>query len=155
MFNFRPTTLPGFRVGPLEDDEPGFNVPNDGSTPPVLPGAPAVPTVVDNYPFGATSFSFRAPQSTGLNTFVLPGNGPPLPPGAGQMPPNPTAAAGALPLDPRGYGGAFNYARYVPDNPVDPADPVAEPPNPLQKTDFNPIGRPKRRQHNSRKHRWR
>ena len=143
MFNFRPTALPGFRVG-LPDDEPGFKLPNDGSTPPVLPGAPGVPAADDNYPFGATSFSFLAPRSTGPNTFAPPGNGSPLPPVAGQIAPDPTAAAGPLPLDPRGYGDAFKLARYVPDNPFDQADPLAEPPNPPQKTsggtDFNPIG---------------
>jgi hypothetical protein len=62
--------LPGFRVG-LPDDEPGFNLPNDGSTPPVLPGAPDIPTVDDNYPFGATSFSFRVPQASGPNPVAL------------------------------------------------------------------------------------
>jgi hypothetical protein len=67
MFNFRPTGLPGFRVGLPEDDEPGFNVPNDGSTPPVLTGVPDVPAFDDNYPFGATSFSFMAPQASGPN----------------------------------------------------------------------------------------
>jgi hypothetical protein len=63
MFKLIPNTaVPGFRVGRLDDDELGFNVADDGSTPPVLPGAPDVPTVDDNYPFGATSFSFTAPQ---------------------------------------------------------------------------------------------
>jgi len=37
MFKFLPTpALPGFRVGLADDDTPGFNVPSDGSTPPVL-----------------------------------------------------------------------------------------------------------------------
>jgi hypothetical protein len=49
-----------------------------------------------------------------------------------------------LPLDPPGFGGAFNYARYVPHNPINQADPAAEPPNPMRKTsggtDFSPIG---------------
>jgi hypothetical protein len=46
MFNFRPNTaVPGFRVGLPDDDQPGFNVADDGSTPPVLPGAPVVPTI--------------------------------------------------------------------------------------------------------------
>ena len=44
--------VPGFRVGLPEDDQPGFNVANDGSAPPVVPD---VPTVDDNYPFGTTS----------------------------------------------------------------------------------------------------
>ncbi len=74
------------------------------------------------------------------------GSGPPLPPAGNPMTPNPTAAAGSLPLDPRGYGGAFNYSRYVPDNPINQADPPAEPPNPVQGTsggtDFSPIGSP-------------
>ena len=38
MFKFLPTTaLPGFRVGLADDDAPGFNVPNDGPPPSVLP----------------------------------------------------------------------------------------------------------------------
>jgi hypothetical protein len=63
MFKFLPNTaVPGFRIG-RPDDELGFNVANDGSTPPVLPGAPDVPTVDDNYPFGATSPGFIAPPA--------------------------------------------------------------------------------------------
>src|SRR5713101_5139445 len=123
MFKFVPNTgVPGFRVG-LPDDELGFNVANDGSTPPVLPGVPQVPTVNDNYPFGTTSPGFIAPPAPS---------------------PNPTALGGSLPLDPRDYGGALNYARYVPGNPINQADPAAEPPTPVQKTsggtDFSPIG---------------
>jgi hypothetical protein len=53
------------------------------------------------------------------------------------------ASAATSPLDPRDYGGALNYARYVPDNPIDQTEPATEPPK-LQKTsggiDFNPIG---------------
>jgi len=67
MFKFMPNApLPGFRVGRPDDDELGFNVANDGSTPPVLPGAPDVPTVDDNYPypFSATSPSSRPSIST-------------------------------------------------------------------------------------------
>jgi hypothetical protein len=144
MFNFRPTALPGLRIGLPEDDALGFNVANDGSTPPVLPGAPDVPAVDDDYPFGATSFSFRALQAPGPHPFALPGNGSPLPPAGPQIPADPTASAASLPLDPRGYGGAFNDVRYVPGDPIDPADPSAGPPIPPQKpsggTDFNPIG---------------
>ena len=145
MFKFIPNTaVPGFRVGRPDDDELGFNVADDGSTPPVLPGASDVPTVDDNYPFGATSPGFVAPQAPSPNPVAPPGTGSPLPPAGHQMPTNPMAQTGSLPLDPRGYSGAFNYARYVPDNPINQADPAAEPPNPLQKTsggtDFNPIG---------------
>jgi hypothetical protein len=145
MFKFIPNTaLPGFRVGLPDDDQLGFNVTDDGSTPPVLPGASDVPTVDDNYPFGATPPGFVAPQGPNPNPGAPLGIGPPLPLAGNQMPTNPTAPAGSLPLDPRGYGGAFNYARYVPDNPIDQAEPAAEPPNPIQKTsggtDFSPIG---------------
>jgi hypothetical protein len=144
MFKFRPTALPGFRVGLPDDDKLGFNVANDGSTPPVLPDAPDVPTVDDNYPFGATSPGFVASPAPSPNPGAPLGIGWPLPLAGNQMPTNPTAPAGALPLDPRGYGGAFNYARYVPDNPINQADPAAEPPNPIQKTsggtDLSPIG---------------
>jgi hypothetical protein len=145
MFKFIPNTaVHGFRVGRPGDDELGFNVADDGSTPPVLPGAPDVPTVDDNYPFGATSPGFVAPQAPSPNPVAPPGTGSPLPPAGHQMPTNPMAQTGSLPLDPRGYGGAFNYARYGPDNPINQADPAAEPPNPLQKTsggtDFSPIG---------------
>src|SRR5216683_6780519 len=67
MFKFVPNTgVPGFRVG-LPDDELGFNVANDGSTPPVLPGVPQVPTVDDNYPFGTTSPGFIAPPAPSPN----------------------------------------------------------------------------------------
>src|SRR5882757_7334565 len=145
MFKFIPNTaVPGFRVGRPDDDELGFNVADDGSTPPVLPGAPDVPTVDDNYPFGATSPGFVAPQAPSSNPVAPPGTGSPLPPAGNQMPTNPMAQTDSLPLDPRGYGGAFNYARYVPDNPIDQADPATEPPNPVQGTsggtDFSPIG---------------
>jgi hypothetical protein len=143
MFKFRPTALPGFRVGLPDDDQLGFNVANDGSTPAVVPGAP-VPTVDDNYPFGATSPGFVAPQAPSPNPGAPLGSGPPLPPAGNPMPTNPTTSAGSLPLDPRGYGGAFNYARYVPGNPIKQADPAAEPPNPIEKTsggtDLSPIG---------------
>jgi hypothetical protein len=145
MFKFRPNTaVPGFRVGLPDDDQLGFNVANDGSTPPVLPGAPDVPTVDDNYPFGATSRGFIAPPTPTPNPVAPLGNGLPLPLAANQMPTNPMTSAGSLPPDPRGYGGAFNYAPYVPDNPINQAGPAAEPPNPIQKTsggtDFSPIG---------------
>jgi hypothetical protein len=145
MFKFLPNApLPGFRVGRPDDGELGFNVANDGSTPPVLPGVPDVPTVDDTYPFGATSPGFIAPPAPGPNPFAPPGNGSPPPQAGNQMPTDPTASTGSLPLDPRGYGGAFNYARYVPDNPINQADPAAEPPNPIQKasggTDMSPIG---------------
>jgi hypothetical protein len=145
MFKLIPNTaVPGFRVGRPDDDELGFNVADDGSTPPVLPGASDVPTVDDNYPFGATSPGFVAPQAPSPNPVAPPATGSPLLPAGHQMPTTPMVESGFLPLDPRGYGGAFNYARYVPDNPIDQADPAAEPPNPLQKTsggtDFNPIG---------------
>jgi hypothetical protein len=109
-----------------------------------LPGVADVPTVDDNYPFGATSPGFIIPPAPSPNPVVSLGNGSPLPPASNQMPPDPMAPAGSLPLDPRGYGGAFNYVRYVPDNPIDQADPATESPDPLQKasggTDFNPIG---------------
>jgi hypothetical protein len=144
MFKFLPpTTLPGFRVGLPEDDELAFNVANDGSTPPV-PGAPDVPTVDDSYPFGATSPGSVAPQAPSPNPAAPLGIGFPLPPAGHQMPTDPTPSAGSFPLDPQGSGGAFNYARYVPDSPINQADPAAEPPNPIQKasggTDFSPIG---------------
>ena len=72
MFKFLPTTaLPGFRVGLADGDEPGFNVANDGP-PPVLPGAADAPIVDDNYPFGATSVSFNAPQTPVLIRLRLP-----------------------------------------------------------------------------------
>jgi len=145
MFKFIPNTgVPGFRVGLPDDDELGFNVANDDSTPPVLPGARDVPTVDDNYPFGVALPGFIAPPAPSPHPVAPLGNGSPLPLAGNQMPTNPTAAAGFLPLDPRGYGGAFNYARYVPDNPINQAEPAAEPPNPIQKTsggtDFSPIG---------------
>ena len=109
MFKFIPNTaVPGFRVGRPDDDELGFNVADDDSTPPVLPGAPDVPTVDDNYPFGATSPGFVAPQAPSPNPVAPPGTGSPLPPAGHQMPTNPMAQTGSLPLDPRGYGGAFN-----------------------------------------------
>jgi hypothetical protein len=80
MFKFIPNTaVPGFRVGRPDDDELGFNVADDGSTPPVLPGAPDVPTVDDNYPFGATSPGFVAPQAPSPNPVAPPGTGSPLP----------------------------------------------------------------------------
>ncbi len=144
MFKFVPNTgVPGFRVG-LPDDELGFNVANDGSTPPVLPGVPQVPTVDDNYPFGTTSPGFIAPPAPSPNPGAPLGIGSPLPLAGNQMPTNPTAPAGSLSLDPRDYGGALNYARYVPGNPINQADPAAEPPTPVQKTsggtDFSPIG---------------
>ena len=60
------------------------------------------------------------------------------------MPADPTPSAGSLPTDPRGFGGAVNFARYVPDDPISQTDLAAEPPNPIQKTsggtDFSPIG---------------
>lgn len=145
MFKFNPhTAVPGFRVGLPDDDKLGFNVANDGSTPPVVPGASDVPTVDDNYPFGTTLPGFIAPPAPGPNPVAPLGNGSPLPLAGNQMPTNPMTSAGSLPPDPRGYGGAFNFARYVPDNPVDQADPAVEPPNPIQKssggTDFSPIG---------------
>jgi hypothetical protein len=145
MFKFIPNTgVPGFRVGLPDDDKLGFNVANDGSTPPVVPGAPHVSTVDDNYPFGVTSPGFIAPPAPGPNPVAPLGNGWSLPLAGNQMPTDPTAPAGSLPLDPRGYGGAFNYARYVPGDPINQADPTAEPPNPIQGTsggtDFSPIG---------------
>ena len=144
MFKFLPTTaLPGFRVGLADGDEPGFNVANDGP-PPVLPGAADTPIVDDNYPFGATSVSFNAPQTPSPDPAAPPGIGLPLPTAANQTPADPTPSAGSSPLNPRGFGGAFNYARYVPDNPINQAEPVAEPPNTMQKasggTDLSPIG---------------
>jgi hypothetical protein len=146
MFKFIPNaTLPGFRVGRPDDDELGFNVANDGATPPVLPGAPDVPTVDDNYPypFSATSPGFIAPPAPGPNPAAPPGIGFPPPPAGNQMPTDPTPQSGSLPLDPLGSGGAFNFVRYVPDNPINQAEPAAEPPNPIQKTsggtDLSPI----------------
>ncbi len=75
MFNIRPTALPGFRVGLPDEDELGFNVANDGLTPPVLPDAPDVPPVDDNYPFRPTSFGFTVPQSAGPQSAAPPGIG--------------------------------------------------------------------------------
>ncbi len=145
MFKFLPpTALPGFRVGPADDDTPGFNVPTDGPTSPVLPGAADAPTVDDSYPFGATSFSFNAPQGPAPNPVAPLGIGSPPPLAGNQMPADPTPSAGSLPTDPRGFGGAVNFARYVPDDPISQTDLAAEPPNPIQKTsggtDFSPIG---------------
>jgi hypothetical protein len=159
MFKFRPTALPGFRVGLPEDDQLGFNVANDGSTPSVLPGVADVPTVDDNYPFGATSPGFIIPPAPSPNPVVSLGNGSPLPPASNQMPPDPMAPAGSLPLDPRGYGGAFNYVRYVPDNPIDQADPATESPDPCKRRRAALIStrsvqpRPKHRKHKSWEHR--
>ena len=66
MFKFLPNArLPGFRVGRPDDGELGFNVANDGSTPPVLPGVPDVPAVDDTYPFGATSPRLHGTAGTG------------------------------------------------------------------------------------------
>jgi hypothetical protein len=138
MFNIRPTALPGFRVGLPDEDELGFNVANDGLTPPVLPGAPDVPPVDDNYPFGTTSFGFTVPQRPGPNPLAPPGNGSPLPSGGNPVPTDLT------PLGPLGFGGPLNFARYVPANPTNQAEPASEPSDPLQKasggTDFSPIG---------------
>src|SRR5258708_28077415 len=131
MFKFIPNTaVPGFRVGRPDDDELGFNVADDGPTPTVLPGAPDVPTVDDNYPFVATSPGFVAPQAPSPNPVAPPGTRSPLPPPGNQIPTNPMAQTGPLPIDPRGYGGAFSYARYVPDKPVNHAAPAAAPPHP-------------------------
>ena len=122
MFNFRPTALPGFRVG-LPGDEPGFNVPNDGSTPPVLPGAPDVPAVDDNYPFAATSFSFRAPQASSPN--------PAAPLDAPEKTALP-AGFGSAGMFRDAYSGLFPtpYGAYVPfaggPSPQDPARASAE-----------------------------
>ena len=145
MFKFIPNApLPGFRVGRPDDDELGLNVANDGATPSVLPGVPDVPAVDDNYPFGATSPGFIAPPAPGPNPAAPPGNGSTPHQAGNQMPTDPTASTGSLPLDPQGSGGAFNFARYVPDNPINQAEPAAAPPNPIQKTsggtDFSPIG---------------
>jgi hypothetical protein len=108
MFKFLPTpTLPGFRVGLVDDDTPGFNVPTDGSRPPVLPDAPDVPTVDDNYPFRATPLGFNVPQAPSPNPAAPAGIGLPLPPAANQTPTDPTPSAGSLPLDPPGSGGVF------------------------------------------------
>src|SRR5713226_3762024 len=94
MFKFNPNSaVPGFRVGLSDDDELGFNVANDGSTPPVLPGAPDVPAVDDYYPFGATSPGFIAPPAPSPNPVAPLGNGSPLPLAGNQMPTNPMAPA--------------------------------------------------------------
>src|SRR5713101_8941479 len=79
MFNFRPpnTRPPGFRVGLPDDEELGFNVEDNGTAPPVLPGAPDVPTVDDNYPYGTTPANFFAPQRLSPNPAVPFGNGSP------------------------------------------------------------------------------
>ncbi len=68
MFKFRPTALPGFRVGLPEDDQLGFNVANDGSTLPVVPDAPDVSTVDGNYPFAETSPGFITPPAPSPNS---------------------------------------------------------------------------------------
>ena len=145
MFNLpRNFGVPGFRVGLPAEDEFGFNVATDGSTPPLLPGIPDVPAIDDNYPFGPTSPGFIVPQGPGSYPVAPLGNRLPPPLAGNQMSTPPTAPAGPLSFDPQGSGGAFNYARYVPDDPINQAEPVAEPPDPLQKTsggtDFNPIG---------------
>jgi hypothetical protein len=94
MFKFIPNTgVPGFRVGLPDDDPLGFNVANDDSTPLVLPGAPDVPTVDDNYPFGATPRGFIAPPTPTPNPVAPLGNGLPLPLAANQMPTNPMTSA--------------------------------------------------------------
>ncbi|MGZ5904877.1 MAG: hypothetical protein ACXWKQ_05980 [Reyranella sp.] len=98
MFRFIPNTaVPGFRVGRPDDGKLGFNVANDGSTPPVLPDVPDVPAVGDNYPFGATSPGFVAPQAPSPNPFVPPGTGSPLPSAGYQMPTDPMASAAQPP----------------------------------------------------------
>src|SRR5258707_14505790 len=89
MFKFIPTpAVPGFRVGRPDDDELGFTVADDGSTPPVLPGASDVPPVDDTYPFGATSPGFITPPASSPNPVAPPGTGSPLPPAGHQMPTN-------------------------------------------------------------------
>src|SRR5260370_9716868 len=129
MFKFNPNrAVPGFRVGLPDDDELGFNVANDGSTPPVLPGAPGVPAVDDNYPFGAMSPGFIAPPTPNPNPVTPLGNGSPLPLAGNQTPTNPMTSAGSLPPDPRGYVGALNYTRHCPENPLNTPHPATAPP---------------------------
>jgi hypothetical protein len=162
MFKLIPNTaVPGFRVGRPDDDELGFNVADDGSTPPVLRGAPDVPTVDDNYPFGATSPGFVAPQAPSPNPVAPPATGSPLLPAGHQMPTTPMVETGFLPLDPRGYGGAFNYARYV--RTIRSTRPTRQRsrPTPCKRRRAALIStrsvqpRPKHRKHKSREHRWR
>jgi hypothetical protein len=117
----------GLRPGP---DAPFGN----GSLPPVLPGAAHVPTADDNYPYGTTSPGIFAPQRLSPNPAVPFGYGSASPQADGQLLPDQTAAAGAMQPDPRDDGGAFNYARYVPENPISQTESAAEPPDPVQKT---------------------
>ena len=145
MFNFRANLRPpGFRVGLPDDDEPGFKVPGDGSALAGLPGAPDVPTFDDNYPWGATSLGAIGPQGPAGIPPAPSGSGLPPPPAGNQTPMDPSGSANSWPRDPRAFGAAVNFARYVPDNPIDPAGPAAQPPDPMQKTsggtDLSPIG---------------
>jgi len=106
----------------------------NGSPPPVLPGPPATPTVDDNYPYGTTPAGFFGRQGPSPNPAGPFGNGSPSPQAAGQMPPDPMASGGSMQPGRRDYGAPFNYARYVPENPINQTDPSAEPSNPVQKT---------------------
>jgi hypothetical protein len=144
MFNFRPIGVPGFRVGLTDDDGPGFKVAGDDPMTPVPPGNTDVTAVDDTYPFGATSFSFAAPQGASAYLVAPPGAGLPPTQAGNRIPANPTEPAGSWALDPRSYGGAVNDVRYVPDNPVNQSDRATGAPNPIQKTsggtDLSPIG---------------
>jgi hypothetical protein len=136
MFNVsRNAVVPGFRVGLTDDDQPGFNVAGDDPTTPVPPGDTRVPAVDDNYPFGTTSLRFISPQRLSPNPAAPFGYGPPPSPPDDQTPPDSTERAGSLPPDPGGYGSsAFDFARYIPGVPIEQPDPMAQPPNPVQKT---------------------
>src|SRR6266567_391098 len=107
MFKFRPTALPGFRVGLPEDDQLGFNVANDGSTLPVVPDAPDVSAVDGNYPFAATSPGFITPPALSPNPAA------PLASGSLALPAmRESTASENLQPDPQGEGGGLTLARY-------------------------------------------
>src|SRR4030088_2348846 len=132
MFKFIPNTaVPGFRVGRPDDDEFGFNVANDGSTPPVLPGAPDVPTVGDNYPFGATPAGFIAPQAPSPNPVAPLGSGSSSLPAASPATPD---SERVLQLDAQGDAGGLTLARYGASDPLTRADPAGAMPNAAQYT---------------------
>ena len=134
MFKFIPNaSLPGFRVGRPDDGELGFNVANDGSTPPVLPGVPDVPAVDDNYPypFSATSPGFIAPPAAGPNPAAPLGIGSSSLPAASPATPD---SERVLQLDAQGDAGGLTLARYGASDPLNRADPAGAMPNAAQST---------------------
>src|SRR6266849_218895 len=141
-----PPVLPGPpNVPTVDDNYPfgtmplGFSAPQgpspypaapfgNGSPLPVLPDHPSdVPTVDGNYPYGTTPAGFFGRQGPSPNPAGPFGNGSPSPQAAGQMPPDPMASGGSMQPDPRGYGAPLNFARYVPEKPINQTNPSAEP----------------------------